>query len=108
MSQMLLKILHMVHASHISATEEINARDLQTYLSELVLSGVLPFGTTFYMIGGIHHGITQDKEAYEGRTDFTLLHGFYHQLYSLLIQLEIWDKMSYRVFHLKFSDFKWL
>ena len=79
----------------ISATEEINAHDLQTYLSELVLNGGLPFSTTFYMIGGIHHGIDQDKEAFEGRTDFTLLHGFYHQVYTKLIQLEIWNKMKY-------------
>ena len=79
----------------ISATEEINAHDLQTYLFELVLSGFLPFGTTFYMIGGIHHGITQDKEAFEGQTDFTLLHGFYHQVYTKLCQLEIWNKMEY-------------
>ena len=79
----------------ISAIEEINAHDLQTYLSELVLTGGLPFGTTFYMIGGIHHGRDQDKKAFEGRTDFTLLHGFYHQVYTKLSQLEIWNKMNY-------------
>ena len=79
----------------ISAIEEINAHDLQTYLFELMLSEVLPSGTTFYMIGGIHHSLTQAEEVKEAKTDFTLLHGFYHQVYTKLIQLEIWNKMKY-------------
>ena len=79
----------------VSATEEINASELQEYMFKLVKEGFLPSGTTFYMIGGIHHGTTSDGKVIEGQTDFKLLHGFYHQVYNNLTQLEIWDKMSY-------------
>ena len=79
----------------VSATEEINASELQAYMFNLVKEGLLPSGTTFYMIGGIHHGTTIDGKVIEGQTDFTLLHGFYHQVYNNLTQLEVWDKMNY-------------
>ena len=79
----------------ISATEEINASELQEYVVELVQSGVLPSGTIFYLIGGIHHSKNQAEEVFEAKTDFTLLHGFYHQLYTKVFHLDIWDEMNY-------------
>ena len=79
----------------ISATDAINASELQACIVDLVQSGVLPPETVFYLIGGIHHGKTQYKEVVEGHTDFTLLHGFYHKLYSELFGLEVWKTMKY-------------
>ena len=79
----------------ISATEEINASELQEFVVDLVSKGVLPSRTIFYLIGGIHHGMSQNDKVIEGQTDFTLLHGFYHKLYSKLFRLDIWDKMKY-------------
>ena len=86
---------HLENNVFISATEEINATELQDYVVELVKSGVLPSGTKFYLIGGIHHGKSQDKEVVEGQTDFTLLHGFYHKLYSKIFDSNIWDEKKY-------------
>ena len=79
----------------ISATDEINASELQTYLAKLVQDGVLPPGTIFYLMGGIHHRINHEEKIVEDKTDFTLLQGFYHKVYSHLIKLEMWDKMIY-------------
>ena len=79
----------------ISATDEINVSELQECITKLVEDGTLPPGTIFYMIGGIHHGKGLNKEIVEGQTDFTLLHGFYHKVYSHLIKLEIWNKREY-------------
>ena len=79
----------------ISATEEINASELQEYVVQLVSKGVLPIETTFYLIGGIHHGKTHDDKVVEGQTDFTLLHGFYHKLYTTLFHLDVWKKKKY-------------
>ena len=79
----------------ISATDEIVPSELVTCITELVEKGVLPPGTILYLIGGIHHDLNCKKEVVEYKTDFTLLHGFYHQLYSKLFKLEIWKKMNY-------------
>ena len=78
----------------ISATDKIDASELQEYVSSLVENSVFPPGTIFYLIGGIHHDKTYNKVVPD-QTDFTLLHGFYHKLYSQLFKLEIWDKMKY-------------
>lgn len=74
----------------VSATEEINASELQECVIKLVTSRNLPFGTVFYLIGGIHHG-KNDGKVIEGQTDFTLLQGFFHQVYTHLIELKEWD-----------------
>ena len=87
---------HRQNNVFISATDEISATDLQRQLIDLILERVLPFGTTFYLIGGIHHGINRNQEVEMGITDFTLLQGFYHQVYSKLTKLEAWDKMNFR------------
>ena len=79
----------------ISATEEINATELQMYITNLVQEDVLPPGTVFYLIGGIHHGINRNGEVIEGQTDFTLLHGFYHKIYTSLIKLDTWNKKKH-------------
>ena len=79
----------------VSATDEINAAELQECITKLVEDGALPPRTSFYMIGGIHHGKGYNNEIVEGQTDFTLLHGFYHKVYSHLIKLEIWNKREY-------------
>ena len=79
----------------ISATDEINATELQECITKLVEDGTLPPGTIFYIIGGIHHGMGYNKKIVEGQTDFTLLHGFYHKVYSHLIKLDIWHKREY-------------
>ena len=79
----------------ISATEEINATELQTYIIDLVKDGLLPPQTVFYLIGGIHHGLNRDGEAIEGQTDFTLLHGFYHQVYTNASKLDSWKEKKY-------------
>ena len=86
---------HLENNVFISATEEINASELQDYVVELVKSGVLPSGTKFYLIGGIHHRKSQDNEVVEGQTDFTLLHGFYHKLYSKIFNSNTWDEKKY-------------
>ena len=79
----------------ISVTEEIKAGELQEYIVDLVKSGVLPIGTAFYLVGGIHHDINKLGNVTESKTDFTLLHGFYHKIYTSLINLKTWDKMNY-------------
>ena len=79
----------------ISTNDEINASELQDCIVDLVQKGVLPPGTIFYMIGGIHHGITRDHKIIEGQTDFKLLQGFYYKLYSKLFELKIWKEMNY-------------
>ena len=79
----------------ISATEEIDATELQTYIIDLVKDGLLPPQTVFYLIGGIHHGLNRDGEAIEGQTDFTLLHGFYHQVYTNASKLDSWKEKKY-------------
>ena len=56
----------------LSATEEIDASELQEYIVDLVECGNLPSGTIFYLIGGIHHGKMDDK-VFQGETDFRLL-----------------------------------
>ena len=79
----------------ISAIDEIKASELQACMVELVKNGALPPGTIFYLIGGIHHGMNRQREVVEGQTDFTLLHGFYHQVYSILMTLDVWNKRNY-------------
>ena len=79
----------------ISATEEINASELEEYIVELVQSGILPHGTIFYLMGGIHHGLNSEEEVIPGMTDFKLLQGFYHKIYSCLIELDIWDQKKH-------------
>lgn len=65
----------------VASTEEINASELQEYIVNLVLKGVLPRGTIFYLLGGIHHEKYGDKVQL-GKVDFTLLQGFYHKVYN--------------------------
>ena len=78
----------------VASTEEINASELQDYIVNLVLKGVLPTGTVFYLLGGIHHGKYGDKVQL-GPVDFTLLQGFYHKVYTNLIKLKKWNEMEY-------------
>ena len=65
---------HIENNVFVSATEEIDASELQEYLVDLVERGILPTGTVFYMIGGIHHG-KKDNKVVEGETEFRLLQG---------------------------------
>ena len=65
---------HIENNVFVSATEEIDATELEEYLVGLVKSGVLPHGTVFFLIGGIHHCKIGDKVV-EGQTDFRLLQG---------------------------------
>ena len=81
--------------SYISTHDKINANELENHLSSRILKKDL--------LAGIHHGRDNSGKAITGHTDFALLQGFYHQVFTKLMQLKddkeriIWKDMGYTV-----------
>ena len=92
---------HNYNNVFFSATEEINASQVAEYLKEKILERVFPKNTKIFLLAGHHHGKIHG-EVVTGRTDFTLLQGFYHKVFTDLMLLKDpnagvipWKEMNY-------------
>ena len=85
----------------ITAKDKITAEDLEAYISECILKeGFLP-NTKFIILAGIDHSKDKDGKVVLGRTNYKLLEGYEHEVFSNLYELKdtadnfIWDKMNF-------------
>ena len=92
---------HQDNSIFITATDEINASEVETYMKERILKGDFLANTKFVMVAGSHHGMKTDGEVVIGKTDYILLQGFEHKVFSNLSKLKhkdennIWDEMNF-------------
>jgi len=91
---------HNYNNVFFSATDEINATQVAEYLKKKILEKVFPKNTKIFMIAGHHHGKIHG-EVVTAQTDFTLLQGFYHKVFTDLMFLQDhngvipWKEMNY-------------
>ena len=93
---------HNYNNVFFSATDEINATQVAEYLKQKILERVFPKNTKIFMIAGHHHGKMADGKVVTGQTDFKLLQGFYHKVFTVLKNVKdpmtgisIWKEMNY-------------
>ena len=89
-------------SNFITTNNTINAQEVQDYLAYRIKNGDFYEDTTFCTIAGIHHGLDQDGQVVLGPTEFALLQGFMHKVFSELRKLKdektgklIWDAMNF-------------
>ena len=94
-------IVHSQNNHFISFTEEVNATHITEYMLPRIKRKEFKPGTHFILVAGTHHGKVQGKVQL-GSTDFVLLQGFYHKLFTDLLECpdeengeSIWEKMDY-------------
>ena len=94
---------HCESNTFITASEEINAQEVQDYLVYRIKNGDFFEGTTFCTVAGIHHGMDRNKQVVPGHTDHTLLQGFFYKVFNGLNGLKdektgrnIWNEMNFR------------
>ena len=92
---------HQDNSIFITATDEINASEVETYMKERILKGDFLANTKFVMVAGSHHGVNRNGEIVIGKTDYVLLQSFEHKVFSNLSKLKdkdgnnIWDEMNF-------------
>ena len=94
---------HQENSIFITATDEINASEVENHIKERILKGDFLPNTKFIMVAGIHHEKPDrtDGMAKVDRTDYVLLQGFEHKVFSNLSKLKdkdgnnIWEKMNF-------------
>ena len=92
---------HQDNSIFITATDEINASEVETYMKERILKGDFLANTKFVMVAGSHHGMNRNGEIVIGKTDYVLLQGFEHKVFSNLSELKdkdgnnIWEEMNF-------------
>ena len=95
------KKFHSENNNFITATDEINANELETYIKERIRKGDFLPNTKFVLVAGSHHYINTKGEVVLGKTDYVLLQGFEQKLFSNLQKMKddegnsIWDKMNF-------------
>ena len=94
---------HCESNTFITTTDEINASELQDYLTYRILNGDFFENTTFCTVAGIHHGKDHDGKVIPGMTDYALLQGFDYKVFNALRNLKnektgkkIWNEMNFR------------
>ena len=94
-------IVHSQNNHFISFTDEVSASDITEYMVPRIKRKEYQPGTHFIVVAGNHHGKIGDKVEI-GMTDFVLLQGFYHQLFTTLLECQdtetkesIWKQMGY-------------
>ena len=94
-------IVHSQNNHFISFTEEVCASDITEYMVPRIKRKEFQPGTHFIVVAGSHHDKTGNKVEI-GSTDFVLLQGFYHQLFTTLLECQdpktddsIWKQMGY-------------
>ena len=94
-------IVHSQNNHFISFTEEVNATHITEYMLPRIKRKEFKPGTHFILVAGTHHGKVQGKVEL-GSTDFVLLQGFYHKLFTVLLECSdeetgesIWEQMDY-------------
>lgn len=94
-------IVHSQNNHFISFTDEVSASDITKYMVPRIQRKEFQPGTHFILVAGTHHGKNQGKVEI-GKTDFVLLQGFYHQLFSKMLEYQdpetkesIWKQMGY-------------
>ena len=96
-----LSKFHSENSIFITATDEINASEVEDHLKDRILKGDFLPNTKFVMVAGSHHGKQPDGEVVIGKTDYVLLQGFEHKVFSNLYKLKdknehfIWDEMNF-------------
>ena len=92
---------HNENSNFISATDAINAYQLESHIKERIQNGDFFPNTKFLVIAGSHHGMKYSGEVVPGRTDYILLQGFEYKVFSRLYELKdsegnnIWEQMNY-------------
>ena len=94
---------HCESNSFITASDEINAQEVQDYLTYRIKKGDFFERTTFCTVAGIHHGLDQNRKVVPGHTDHTLLQGFFYKVFNGLNNLKdeksgrnIWNEMNFK------------
>ena len=94
-------IVHSQNNHFISFTKEVNATHITEYMLPRIKRKEFKPGTHFILVAGTHHGKVQGKVEL-GSTDFVLLQGFYHKLFTVLLECSdeetgesIWEQMDY-------------
>ena len=78
-------IVHSQNNHFISFTEEVSASDITEYMVPRIKRKEFQPGTHFILVAGTHHGKNKGKVEI-GKTDFVLLQGFYHQLFTKMLE----------------------
>ena len=92
---------HSENNNFITANDEINANELETYIKERIRKGEFLPNTKFVLVAGSHHYIDEKGEVVPGKTDYVLLQGFEQKFFSNLQKMKddegnlIWDKMNF-------------
>ena len=85
----------------ITANDKFTAKELEDYISESILKEDFLPNTKFIMLAGVHHSKNKDGKVDLGRTNYKLLEGYEHDVFSNLYELRdatdnlIWDKMKF-------------
>ena len=79
---------HCESNSFITTTDEINATELQEYLTYRIKKGDFFQDTTFCTVAGIHHGLDSKGNIVPGKTDYALLQGFDYKVFNGLRRLK--------------------
>ena len=94
---------HCESNTFITASDEINAQEVQDYLTYRIKKGDFFEGTTFCTLAGIHHGLDHNRQVVPGHTDHTLLQGFFYKVFNGLSNLKdqksgrsIWNEMNFQ------------
>ena len=94
---------HCESNTFITTTDEINASELQDYLTYRILNVDFFENTTFCTVAGIHHGKDQEGKVIPGMTDYALLQGFDYKVFNALRNLKnektgqmIWNEMNFK------------
>ena len=100
-SQSVVKKFHNEGNKFITPKVKITAKDLEGYISDSILNGDFQPNTKFIMLAGLDHHKTNDGKVVLGGTNYKLLEGYEHEMFSNLYELKdatgnlIWDKMNF-------------
>ena len=95
------KKFHSENNNFITATDEISANELETYMKDRIRKGDFLPNTKFVLVAGSHHYIDERGKVVPGETDYVLLQGFEHKFFSNLQMMKddqdnlIWDKLNF-------------
>ena len=94
---------HCESNTFITASDEINAQEVQDYLTYRIKKGDFFEGTTFCTVAGIHHEMDHNRQVVPGHTDHTLLQGFFYKVFNGLSNFKneksgrtIWKEMNFQ------------
>ena len=100
-SQSVATKFHIESNKFITAKDKFTTEDLEAYISERILMGDFKPQTKFIMLAGLDHSKTKDGKVVVGRTNYKLLEGYEHEVFSNMYELKdatgnlIWDKMNF-------------